>query len=137
MSWFQVLKSDEVEKNFRQTLSNVADKVIPNREHNRNQQAFNNAVMAQDKKRQSEEKQLSDQRYKEWLSSKPTEFPDDSPTKSPSTGIDLAAGQLAESNNWRLRDLWEKKGGRMQVFNELKLKYPDPPRSQFFSEEGL
>ena len=130
MTWKEQLrKSDDVEKNIRQRLSNVADKVIPNREHNRNVKAYHNAIREVDRKRGSEEYGLTDQRYKEWLASNPTTFPNGKPTVS--EGVDLVRrdGGRQVPN---LKMLWMGiGGGQTQVANELKQKYPDPPREQF------
>ena len=134
MSWKEQLrKSDEIEKNFMQTLSNVADKVIPNREHNRNVKSYHNAVQEVDRKRGGEEYGLLEQRYKEWLSSNPTTFPNGKSTVS--EGVDLVrrdGGKQAHN----LKMLWMGfGGGQTQVANELKQKYPDPKREDFMKQE--
>ena len=135
MNWKEQLrKSDEIEKNFMQTLSNVADKVIPNREHNRNQKAFSDATMAQTMKRSQNENQVTEELYREWLKSNPTTFPNGQPTKIGDTDVDYVPRDGTEPSR-QTKSMWQMNGGDRQVFSELQRRYPDPKREDFMKQE--
>ena len=108
--WFS-----HVEKNV---LSNFADRMMPSRVANREQQAFNQSVMDMDKRRASEKYGLTNQRFQEWANSNPDSYPDGSAVE----GQVLPQSRIAMMN-------WKRRGGLRQVDSELYAKYPEPTRS--------
>ena len=131
MTWKEQLrKSDDVEKNIRQRLSNVADKIVPSRVDNRNQRAFNDAAMAQTMKRSQNENQVMEELYRKWLKSNPTTFPNGQSTKISGTDVDYVPRDGSEPSR-QAKSMWRMNGGDKQVFSELQRRYPDPPREQF------
>lgn len=108
--WFS-----HVEKNV---LSNFADRMMPSRVANREQQAFNQSVMDMTNRRESEKYSLTNQRFQEWANSNPDSYPDGSAVE----------GQILPKSP-QAKQMWQMKGGQRQIDEELMSKYPEPTRS--------
>lgn len=129
MDWKEQLrKSDEIEKNFMQTLSNVADKVMPGRVDDRKLQAYNNAEMNRSRAispSSSEHRQLSQQQFEQWVNSNPQSFPNGKSTEGKRFNIQSKVDRVQ----------WDKNGGQQKVTQQLEQKYPKPRREDFMKQE--
>ena len=111
--WFS-----HVEKNV---LSNFADRMMPSRVENREQQAFNQTVLDMDKKREAARGPLLEQQYQEWANSNPDSYPDGTAFQFQGP-VPLAQSQMHMAG-------WQMQGGDAQVSRELESKFPEPTRS--------
>ena len=111
-----------------QTLSNVADKVMPGRVDDRKLQAYNNAEMNRSRAispSSSEHRQLSQQQFEQWVNSNPQSFPNGKSTEGKRFNIQSKVDRVQ----------WDKNGGQQKVTQQLEQKYPKLRREDFMKQE--
>ncbi len=141
---------EEIEKNImanvKGRMSNLADKVAPQRVENRRIQAKNDAQMQVSRQREQAYPQMAKQLFTQWVNSSPKSWPNGEPLISTADMMRQRRNEMAGTtdntpnevvkpeNNQLTMTQWTMKGGQGEVFSELKRKFPDPAEAQYMNK---